>query len=389
MRLKAPVTHPQQIMLPKKKRMSLGKLFYLLVLLIMAVAAVRWGVRYLGFIQAPGLIEGKKIVLEASVSAKIDKMTLQVGDMVNKGDELIFLDAQGLIGRIKQQESEVGALRAACDNEQRSLPILLEEKNSQVSLKQSTIKQNQQRLMGETRQLQLRLTQLNNNLANQNRQLSEGRRLLKINAITHTKLQVIEIKTQALKNEISRTNLRLQTSRQELIQIQNTLDIIKADKSSLPEQIKGKSILPVLRAKLMAASQRLELLQAQLKERIISAPFSGVVTQVFKQADEVVMTGEAIAEIVDPESLWVKVYFDPKYQAQLAEGDRVQLEFDNQLKSEGIIQKFYPATTPLPPQFQKVYEPHKRALIAEVQPVDKKEWPLTIGMGVKVRKKKW
>ena len=76
-------------------------------------------------------------------------------------------------------------------------------------------------------------------------------------------------------------------------------------------------------------------------------------------------------------------------QTQLAEGDKVRLIFDNQIKGEGIIQKFYPATTPLPPQFQEVYEPHKRALVAEIEPVDKKEWPLTIGMGVKVQKKKW
>jgi hypothetical protein len=96
-----------------------------------------------------------------------------------------------------------------------------------------------------------------------------------------------------------------------------------------------------------------------------------------------------IAEIVDPASIYVRAFFDPKYQQQLAEGDTVQLIFDNQQQSRGVIRKFYPATKPLPPQFQQAYEPHKRALIAEIHPVDKREWPLTIGLGVKVQKDRW
>jgi multidrug resistance efflux pump len=389
LRLDYPINPPQQIIPAAKKKTSWGRFIYLSLLVVLVLAAIRWGIKYISLIEAPGIIEGKRIILEAPLAAKIERMDIQIGDKVKEGQQLVFLDTQELRDQIKQQENEVQALKAACEGEQKSLPLLLEERRNELLLRQNTIQHNRQRLLGEMAQLKLKLSQLNNKLAEQKRLLEEGRRLLRINAITRTRFREIRLGQQDLEGEISRTNLRLQNCSQELTHIQHTLDIIKASTSSLPQHIKGKSPLPVLRAKLAAAAEKLELLQASLKERMISSPLPGIVTQTFKQAGEVVMTGEAIAEIVDPGSIWVQAFFDPKDQQRLAEGNIVQLQFDNQLISQGKIHKFYPATKPLPPQFQPVYEPHKRVLIAEIYPLNREEWPLTIGMGVKVQKKKW
>ncbi len=379
---------PSQISEPEK-RFGWGKFFYLAVLLILALAAIRGGIQYFGSIRAPGILEGKKIALEAPLSAKIEKIAIQIGDKVTAGQELIFLDTQELQNQIKQQESELKALNAACESEQKFLPLLLEEKNQELLLRQNAIQQNQQRLQGEIKQLQLKLSQLNNKLADQRRLLAESRQLLKLNAITRFKQQAIKRKAQELEDEVPSANLRLQNQQQELVHIQQTLRLLKQNQGLLSKQIQGKSRLPFLKAKLAAATQQLNLLQAAFKERIISSPMAGIITQTFKLPGEIVMTGEAIAELVDPDSVCVKAFFDPKHQPQLKEGNIVRLLFDNQVKSWGKISKFYPATTPLPPQFQQVYEPHKRALIVEIQPLNRQEWPLTIDMGVMVQQQRW
>ncbi len=389
MRLNPPGSLTQPERPEPKKKICRGKFFYLLALLILALAAIWWGIQQLGFIQAPGIIAGEKITLAAPLSAKIEKMAFQIGDRVTAGQELIFLDTKELQDKTKQQQSEIKALKAACESEQRSLPMLLEEKKQELLLRQNAIRQNYQQLRGEIKQLQLKLAQLNNKLAEQRRLLAESRQLLKLNVITRSKQQAIKLKVRELEDEIPSTKLRLQNRRQEQANIQQALKLIKENKGALPKQVKGKSPLPFLKAKLAAATQQLKLLQAAFNERVISSPITGTITQTFKLPGELVMPGEAIAELVDPGSICVKAFFDPKYQPRLTEGNIVRLLFDNQVISQGKIRKLYPATSALPLQFQQVYEPHKRTLIAEILPINRKEWPLTIGMGVKVQKKRW
>jgi multidrug resistance efflux pump len=388
LRLNHPDNPPHKVIPPAKSRSSWSRFIYLGLLIILGLAALHWFFSNFSIIKAPGVIEGKRTLLEAPLSAKIEKINLHIGDKISQGEGVIFLDSQELQDQIKHQQSEVKALKTACQEEQKRLPLVLEEQENSLLLKQNTIRQQQQRLMGETRELQLKLSQLNDRLTEQKRLLDEGRRMLRLNAITQSGFQNIKLKLKDLEEEIKHTDLKLKTHQQELAGFKEALDIINEDKHSLPKHIQGKSPLPLLEAKLATATQKLEQLQASLKKRIISVPFSGIVTQIMKQAGEVVTIGEAIAEIVDPASIYVQAFFDLKYQQQLHEGQTVKLLFDNQQQSHGVVSRFYPATNPLPPQFQQVYEPRKKTLIAEIHPIDRKTWPLTIGMGVEVQKSK-
>jgi multidrug efflux pump subunit AcrA (membrane-fusion protein) len=257
LRLKAPANQPPPVLPSPKRGIPWGKYIYLLLLLILGLAAARWSLRHFSLIQAPGIIEGKKTIIEAPLSAKIERMEIQIGDKVEAGQELILLDAQSLRDQITQQESELKALKAAYDGEQRAIPLLLKERNNELLLRQNATQHDRQRLMGEIQQLQLRLTQLNNKRTEQKRLLDEGRRLLQLGAITSSKQRDIKRRLQELEDEISSTNLKLQTRRQELVHVQHTLSIIKQNQDSLPQHIRGKSSLPVLEAKLAAASQQL------------------------------------------------------------------------------------------------------------------------------------
>ncbi len=388
MRLHQPTNSPPPPAYSKKRK-SWGRFVYIIVLLLIFSYAISWGIKKIGTIEAHGIIEGKKIIIQAPLSAKIEKINFKIGEKVNKNQEIVFLDKKDLQDKIKQQEMEINTLQRICEAEEKKLPLQIEEKNNELLLKQGRLKQNYQSLIGQTRQEQLRLNQLNDNLADQNQLKEKSKHLLKLNALTESQFIKIQKNSDKIKEEISRIKLRLESAEQELLQLKHNLKLIEKTNRLSPKHLKQKSPLPILSAKLAAAALKLKLLKNKINMRTIRSPATGIVTDIFKSPNEIVAAGQEIAEIVNPDTIYIKAFFDPKYQQELSKGNIVDLLFDNKQEAEGKIYKFYPATTPLPPQFQKTYQPHKRALCVEIQPVSQKTWPHTIGMGVTVTKKNW
>ncbi len=103
---------------------------------------------------------------------------------------------------------------------------------------------------------------------------------------------------------------------------------------------------------------------------VFRSPFSGMVTRIYFSDHEVALKGEKIMTIFQSGEIHIKGFFEQKDLKYLRAGDSVIIEFPDSERFEGKIVRLYFASLPLPPEFQKKYEPVHRSIVADIVPVD-------------------
>ncbi len=103
---------------------------------------------------------------------------------------------------------------------------------------------------------------------------------------------------------------------------------------------------------------------------VFRSPFSGMVTRIYFSDYEVALKGEKIMTIFQSGEIHIKGFFEQKDLKYLRAGDRVIIEFPDSERFEGKIVRLYFASLPLPPEFQKKYEPVHRSIVADIVPVN-------------------
>lgn len=113
----------------------------------------------------------------------------------------------------------------------------------------------------------------------------------------------------------------------------------------------------------------------------------GVITRIYPNNYEVVKKGDTIIEIYKPSKINIKAFFEQKYINYLRNGGEVTLEFPDGTKGKGVVKRYYFATQPLPPEFQKRYEPVDRNIVVDIEPPTKEDankWKSFYKLSVKV-----
>ncbi len=166
-----------------------------------------------------------------------------------------------------------------------------------------------------------------------------------------------------LENQIEDTRLAIQ-------KVRGMIHILRDQLAQIPKEVKT-----------WAGSFRGDSIQPFL------APERGIVTRIEKGEHEVALVGETVLTIHQIDGVYVRAFFEPKDIRYLHEGDLVTIIFPDGTRGEGRLDRFYPATFPLPPEFQKRFEPTHRSIVADILPVDQtslKKWQAFYKMAVKV-----
>ncbi len=101
---------------------------------------------------------------------------------------------------------------------------------------------------------------------------------------------------------------------------------------------------------------------------VFRSPFAGMITRNYYDNYEVALKGETIMAIFRAEDFHIKGFFEQSDLKYLRSGDKVTIEFQDSTKVDGKIARLYYATLPLPPEFQKKYEPTHRSIVADIIP---------------------
>jgi len=315
----------------EKKRISWGKYVYLLVLLLMGLAAVRWAYEHVFFMKGTGFLKAETTFVEARTTGRIHEIKCSINDRVAEGQPLVQFGSSIFANHV-QIEVNGG-------------DYATERKIIDLTGKLELITQN--------------ILQKKENISQLKSEYQRAKELIEIDAITRSQLLVLEDKLKRAEYDLSALKIEFGATSKKL----------KSYKNQIYTDPGGHGIIG---------------------ERVLYAPKAGLISTIYKQKGEVVKIGEPIIKIINEKKTFVKAYFSSAFEKSINDGDRVKVYFENGEKSDGVIRKIYPTAISHASEIENRFGAIKRSIIAEIVPEDFPSWDRILETRVKVLlKKKW
>lgn len=333
-----------------KKPFNWDRVFFIALLGLIVFFGGRRLYRSYALIRVNGQVILEKISVNFTDDIRIKKLSVDEGDQVNAGDTVFtyVLESNENLPSAKIFDKSDG-------NEN----WFLREK------------------MTVARQIETRVSEregLKTLLALKKRDYEELKQRVYLGTEQSSKLDPLRDKIQELENEIDSKNSEIRVLKDYKYNLS-----VQEGQAIQDEQVR---ILREIEAK--ASFNKLIL--------AYTTPITGLIGQIEKDENEVCYKGESVMTIHKSGVIKVKAYFPMEYADELNIGDEVAISFEDGTESKGIIQNFYISTYPLPPEFQKKYEPVSRSIVSDVVPKDLNEglrWNGYYKMSVQVVKRRF
>lgn len=346
MRLRTNTTHvknPQH-----SKRIPWTKYIYLSVLAIIVISLVLFAKDKILYIQAPGVLDGHTRKLSSGVKSRIIKIDTSLGEHINKGSNLVYLERGDL------------------------------EENALINLdfKKSSIKQDITDTKGELTQLNRYGEQINQKLSMLTEDYNNAKKLYEMNAIPYSrflnsKIEYDEVvaESENVQTKIEIKKMLLNTLEEQLNRLKSfnirknniTSNLTESDDNQFPPSSNNLGIISLI------------------------SPVDGKVADIKKEVGEMVLPGETVIEVVDISDLYLKAFFDQYDEKYIQKGQNVYIKFKNGQEGKGIIKDIKPVTSTLLSDYERYIKSREEAIIVEIEPSEtSQKWPSLLGMNAKV-----
>jgi|GEM_PF-5524703 len=321
--MKAPALPPLYKREPEPPRRAWGKLIYFTLLACLLLAVGWWLGRRALYLEIPALVDGREFLVQCAEPGRLEQVMVEVGDTVPTGTVVARVDVT----------------RRLADTWPPEMIFRIEEVLT--------------RLAGEA-EVTAREARLKGGLA---ATLAEERRrsqeLLEQKVIKYSDFKRLDLECRQAEAEVGKLKQRLAALTRE-------------------------------RELLADLSQRYQEPARQVTAEL-RVPREGVVISRNRQPGEVVQAGQPILTLIDPHDLFIKAFVAERYQERVFPGQETTVLFADGRAVPARVKKVYPASEPLPPEYQDYYLRRQRALVAEIAPERQNPHRLVYGMRVKVR----
>lgn len=296
-------------MLEKVKQFRLGIAVFVLVLVATGLIIHTLSAAKLppNLVQGSGRMDGDLINLNAKYPGRIEQMNLEEGQIIHKNDIIAVLKSDEYEAQKRQIEAQISAKETELNIAQKSIPESLRQAKDTLQIRKHQHEE------------------LEKSIASQERSLAQDKRDLQ---------RVTNLYEQHLieKHQIELADLKYQTSL-------NTLDALRQKRSQTllaiqvaqSDQIKAQAA----QESLVAMQQGIEALQASLRqidailnEMTLRSSIDGVVVEKIANVGEVIGAGSVVATLLDPSSLYLKIFVDTKENGKLHVGNEAVIFLD-------------------------------------------------------------
>jgi multidrug resistance efflux pump len=307
----------------EKKSFPWGKIIYLSILGFVIIAIVTWVWTKIRYIEAPGLVQAREFLVQSAETGRIETIAANIGDHVTPDMELARVNVTKR-GQDQWNPEMIYQIKASMEK----ISGQAEVASKELSLKSGLV----------------------NSLATER---IRTKRLLEQRVIKYSDYKKIDLECQTLQAEAGR-----------LRSLVNALDKEKETLNDIYRQYLppgGKVFVS------------------------INSPAAGIVINRERQPGDVVLVGQPILTLIDPNEIFIKAFIDEKFLMDINLGEPAKIIFKDGSIYPGKVVKFYPGSDSLPPEYQRYYMTRQKAIVAEIKPdcLDSKQ--LKYGMVVKVR----
>ena len=320
-------------MLEKIKQYRLGVAILVLVLIASGLIVNKLIAPKLAenLVQGSGRMDGDLVNLNAKYAGRIATLSIQEGQRVEIGQSIAVLasheyEAQKaqIEAQINARAQELSAKETELDIATKTIPETLSKAKANVSIKQH------------------QRDELDKNIASQTSVLAQDKRDLERmkNLFAQNLIEKRQVETSALKHQTSGDFLSsLHQKREQLslaINVANS-ELIEATAHQKTLQAMSQGV-EAIKSSLKALEASKTQIEAVLNEMTLRSSIDGVVVEKIANQGEVIGAGSVVATLLDPNSLYLKIFVDTKQNGNLHVGNDAVIFLDGK-PNEPILAK--------------------------------------------------
>lgn len=272
-------------------------------------------------VAASGNVDGDLIALNTKYAGRIDQIFVQDGQSIKKDDNVAILQSD-------EDEAQLRSLGDGIASAEASLEALIQ--NSAITKESIPLEivkaQNTLFIaIAQKKELEDSLGTLKEQMEQDERDLARNSSLFDKNLISQQSYEYIKLKSQSSKNNYASQSQRIS-------QAQKNIDIAGSNLALSQSQSKK---IPVLEANVEAAKKSISSLKASkertqimINDMTLKSPVNGFVVEKIANKGEVLNSGMIVATLIDPQSLYLKIFIDTMQNGKIKVGDKAVIFLD-------------------------------------------------------------
>ncbi len=310
-------------MLEKIKQYRLGLMILILILIATAFIVNKLSTPILAsnLVQGSGRMDGDLINLNAKYAGRIESLSIEEGQSIALGDKIATLASAEYQAQKAQIEAQIDAKK------QELSAKTFEYEIAQKTVPQSLIKAKANLSITEQQQEELsRSIASQQSVAKQDQHDYERMQ----NLYNQHLIEKRQVEMAALKSQTSQDALAALLHKKEQLAQANTIA-----RSNVKDATSNQDTLLVMKKGIEALASALQALEASktqieavLSEMTLYSPINGVVIEKIANQGEVIGGGSVVATLLDPKSLYLKIFVDTKENGKLHVGNDAVIFLD-------------------------------------------------------------
>jgi HlyD family secretion protein len=289
---------------------------YWLAVLIIILLAVAGGLIYKklhpqtlpsNLVEGTGRMDGDLINLNTKYPGRVDKIFVDDGVAVTKGMIVGILKSKELEAQKEGLEAQIKAKRIEQKISKTAIPLQLEQAKQQLSSVKASKNALEQNILIEK-----------DILAQAKRDFQRSKKLYKQKSIDKHAYEMAKLK-------VDTESKKLASIKEELKKVESTINLAKI---GLKNAKAAQENLLAIQAGIEALQASKEQLEATIEEMTLKSSVNGITIEKIANEGEVIGAGMPIATLLDPHSLYLKIFIDTIQNGKIKLGDKAVIFLD-------------------------------------------------------------
>ncbi len=272
-------------------------------------------------IQGVGRIDGDLTTLNVKYPGRLTEIFVGEGDRVEKGDRIARLKSDEIEARLSQIGAEAAAKRK--ELQARRIELEISKKTIPLALKRANAALRS--ALSKKAQVEIGISSLQKVVEQDRRDFERTQNLYAKKLIQKELLEKASLK---LKTQTDRLET-MKRRREEVAAAIETARAALAEAQAGQKKIAAlQESIAALKEGVAAAAAAKEQVEAMLAEMTLTSPLSGYVVEKIANPGEVLGSGMAVVTLIDPDSLYLKIFVDTLENGKIEIGDRAVIFLD-------------------------------------------------------------
>ncbi len=272
-------------------------------------------------VAASGNVDGDLIALNTKYAGRIDQIFVQDGQSIKKDVNVAILQSDEDEAQLRSLSDGIASAKASLEAliqnsaiTKESVPLEIAKAHNALSI-----------AIAQKKDLEDSLGTQKEQMEQDERDLARNSSLFDKSLISQQSYEYVKLKSQSSKNSYSSQSQRIS-------QAQKNIDIARSNLALSESQSKK---IPALEANVEAAKRNIASLQASkdraqimIDDMTLKSPVDGFVIEKIANQGEVLNSGMVVATLIDPKSLYLKIFVDTMQNGKIKVGDKAVIFMD-------------------------------------------------------------